>query len=242
MAGVGAETIGDVEHRVGDPSELAPFGGADRRAQEPAVAERGAGAAERPGHDEEVARLRARTARHALGMAESGDGDDDEVGLRRVAAANRHAGLRDPLVERDRALEIRRRERHDERERLGARGGEVADVHRRGAKAELAPVEEVEAEVDSLDERVLRHDEAFDLSRVVLDADDQAAPLELGEELELLHGTFRSVEPTLMTPSTSRARRPCRDRERRARRTAARGTCPARLRRLRRPRRRPRTR
>ena len=38
----------------------------------------------------------------------------------------------------------------------------------------------------ALDERVLRHDQAAaEVGRVVLDARDQAAPLELGEQAEL---------------------------------------------------------
>ncbi len=183
--------------------ELASLGRADRRPQESALAERRAGTAERPGHDEEVARLRAGSPRHALSAPERGNGDDDRVCLRRVAAAHRDAGLRDPLVQRDRAVEARRRERDDERERLGARGGEVTDVHGRGAEAELVPVEEVEAEVDAFDERVLRHDETVDLGRVVLDADDQAATLELGEELELVHDSEYLARPS--TVSGSRA-------------------------------------
>ena len=40
--------------------------------------------------------------------------------------------------------------------------------------------------MDALDERVLRDDHAArELRRVVLDARDQAAPLELGEQAEL---------------------------------------------------------
>ena len=46
-------------------------------------------------------------------------------------------------------------------------------------------VEPVEQEVHALDERVLRDDEPADDRRVVLDADDQPAPLELGEQAEL---------------------------------------------------------
>ena len=46
--------------------------------------------------------------------------------------------------------------------------------------------EPVEAEVDALDERVLGDDEpAGELRRVVLDARDQAAALELGQQAEL---------------------------------------------------------
>jgi hypothetical protein len=44
---------------------------------------------------------------------------------------------------------------------------------------------EVEAEVDALDERVLRHHEPVDLRGVVLDPLREAAPLQLGEQPEL---------------------------------------------------------
>ena len=78
-----------------------------------------------------------------------------------------------------------------ERERLGAARGEIAEVDGGGAKAEVAPRAEVEAEVHALDERVLRHDEPFDLRGVVLDALREPAALELGEQAELP----RFVEP-----------------------------------------------
>ena len=79
----------------------------------------------------------------------------------------------------------RQPERDDQRERLRTAGGEIAEIDRRGAKPEVAPREQVEAEVHALDERVLRHDEPVDLRRVVLDALREPAPLELGEEAEL---------------------------------------------------------
>jgi hypothetical protein len=48
------------------------------------------------------------------------------------------------------------------------------------------PTNQVEAEVDALDERVLRDDEAVsELRSVVLDPLGQPTPLELGEEAEL---------------------------------------------------------
>src|SRR5439155_17000207 len=54
------------------------------------------------------------------------------------------------------------------------------------AKAELAPGQPVEAEVNAFDEHVLGDDEpGAELRRIVLDADDQAATLELGQEAEL---------------------------------------------------------
>ena len=85
----------------------------------------------------------------------------------------------------------RQSERDDQRERIRAARGEIAEVDRSGAKAEVAPREEIEPKVHALDERVLRHDEPFDLRRVVLDALRKPAPLELGEQAELA----RLVEP-----------------------------------------------
>ena len=76
-------------------------------------------------------------------------------------------------------------ERDHEARRLGARGGEVAEIHSRGAKAEIAKRDPVETEVHALDERVLRDDQAVDLCRVVLDRLSEPAALQLGEEAEL---------------------------------------------------------
>ena len=50
---------------------------------------------------------------------------------------------------------------------------------------------EFEAEVHALDERILRHNEPFDLRGVVLDPAREPAPLELGQQPEL----SRLVEP-----------------------------------------------
>ena len=76
-------------------------------------------------------------------------------------------------------------------------GGEVADVRRGGPKAEIAPRDEVEAEVHALDERVLRDDETVDLRRVVLDPLREPSPLELCEQAEL---------PELVEPHSSSIR------------------------------------
>src|SRR5439155_24533353 len=98
-------------------------------------------------------------------------------------------GLGDPLVERDDVFDgglTRRRERDEQPFRLGARGSEVAEVDRRGAVAEVTPLDPVEQEVDTLDERILGDDEVrADAGRVVLDADDQPTLLELRQEAEL---------------------------------------------------------
>ena len=72
-----------------------------------------------------------------------------------------------------------------ERQRLRAGRGEIAEVRRGCAEAEVAPRDEVEAEVHAFDERVLRDDEPADLRGVVLDALREPAPLELGEQAEL---------------------------------------------------------
>ena len=74
--------------------------------------------------------------------------------------------------------------------------------------AELAPAEEVEAEVDPLDERVLRDDEPVDHGRVVLDPLREAAPLELGEQPELaelpeLHDSEIRARPSSVSGSSA---------------------------------------
>ena len=107
---------------------------------------------------------------------------------RRVAADDRNARLGDPLVELDDVGEARvaaGAERDDQAVGRRAGRGEVAEVDGGRPEAELAPRDPVEAEVDALDERVLRHDGAGDLRGVVLDPLDEAAALELGEQAEL---------------------------------------------------------
>src|SRR5581483_10818389 len=146
------------------------------------------GGAERPRDDEEVARARARAAWVPVGATEGGHRDEHVVCARGVAAANRHAGLVQSLVERDDVLEVGvagQPQADEERDRLRARRGEVADVRGGGAKAEVAPRDEVEAEMHALDERVLRDDEALDLRRVVLDPVREPALLERREQPEL---------------------------------------------------------
>ena len=189
------------------PRELAPFREPQRRPAVGLRAERDARRPELAGDDEHVAGPRARPARHALAAAEGGDGEKHGFRCGRVAADDGHAGLGDPLVEGDHVRELGRRghrERHEQRLRLGARRGEVAQVHRGGAKAELAPVEPVEPEVHVLDERVLRDDEPVAQERrVVLDVLDQPAALELREEAELTE-----LREPRQRPSSARDRRP----------------------------------
>ncbi len=157
-------------------------------------AERRARAAERPGDDEEIARLRTGTPGNALRSPESRDAEQHRLRARRVAAAHRNTRLVQSFVQLDDVGDVRlarQPERDDQRERIGAAGGEIAEVDRRSAKAEIAPREEIETKVHALDERVLRHDEPVDLRGVVLDALREPAPLELGEQAELA----RLVEP-----------------------------------------------
>ena len=189
MTRVDGEAVRDVEQRVGDGRQLLPLGQADRRTCEPAVPERGARAAERSGDDEDVSGLGSRAARDALRAAERRHAQQRKLGAGRVAADDRDAGLVQPFVELEHVVDLRlgrHGERDDERLGVRARGGQVAEVDRRRAKAEIAPRDEVEPEVHALDERVLRDDEAVaELRRVVLDPLSQPAPLELGEEAQL---------------------------------------------------------
>ena len=135
-----------------------------------------------------VAGARASASGDALGAADRGDAEDEQIRARRVAADDRHARLGDSLVEVEDVVEARvaaRAERDDQAVGLRARRGEIAEVDGGGPKAEVAPRDPVEAEVDALDERVLRHDGAGDLRGVVLDPVHEAAALELGEQAEL---------------------------------------------------------
>src|SRR5439155_21292003 len=151
--------------------------------------EGGPGSAERTGDDEQIPRARAGASRDALRPPDGGDPDDHLGGRARVAADDSNARLHDPLVECDGIRDARRsRGGEDDAERLGKRAGcgEVAQVDRGRAKAELAPGQPVEAEVNGFDEHVLGEDEpGAELRRIVLDADDQAAALDLGQEAEL---------------------------------------------------------
>ena len=59
MAGVSAETVGEIEHRMCLAGELDPLVHPDRRTHIAQLAEGGTGCAERPGHDDLVPRSRA---------------------------------------------------------------------------------------------------------------------------------------------------------------------------------------
>ena len=152
------------------------------------LAKRSSGPAERAGHDDEIADTRSGAAGHAVRATEGRDAQHHGAGARRVAAAHRHSGFRHARIERYDVLDpcvARERERDDEGERFRTRRCEIADVRCRSPEAELGPRDEVEAEVHALDERVLRHDEAPDLGRVVLDPLHEPESLELGEQAEL---------------------------------------------------------
>ena len=188
MARVDGEPVRDVEHRVGVRRELPALLEPERRAGEPSLAERGSRGAERTGDDEAVAGSGSRAARHAARAAERRHAEQYSVGAGRVSARDRHARLVQALVQGEDVVELGVRgdgERDDERLGLGSRRGEVAEVDGGRAVARVAPPEEVEAEVDALDERVLRDDELADLRRVVLDALGEPAALELGQQAYL---------------------------------------------------------
>ena len=169
--------------------ELPPLLEPQRRRCVASRAEGRSGGAERPCDDQQVSRPRARPPGHAFAPTEGGDRDHDRLRRGRVAAQDRDTRFGEPFVEVDHVGQSRRSrngERDQERVRLRARGREVAEVDRRGAKTEAAPVDPVEPEVDVLDEGVLRHDEPVsEERRIVLDAGDQAAGLEVREQAEL---------------------------------------------------------
>ena len=106
-------------------------------------AERRTRAAERAGDDEHVARLRARAARNALGAADRGHARARPAAprscrRRRPERPSRRCPRYSSSTSSTRRL-AGRRERDDERLRLGARRGEVAEVHGGRAPAEVAP-------------------------------------------------------------------------------------------------------
>jgi len=186
---VDSEPVGDVHQRVRGLREQPSFVEPERWPHVPLPAKRRAGRAERPGDDEQVAGLRSAASRHAGAMAERGHTDHKCVGRGGVPADDGHAGLGDPLVEGNdirRERRARGRERDQQRLRLRPGGGEVAEVDGGRPPAQVAPADPVEPEVDLFDERVLRHDEiAAQLRRVVGNADDQFATLELRQEPDL---------------------------------------------------------
>ena len=138
-------------------------------------------------------------ARNPLGASERRDADANDGRRGGVAAHDGYARFGDPFVERKHVVELGLAgEGETDEQAFGHRPGrgEVADVHRSSAEAELAPGEPVEPEVHPFDERVLRDHEPADDGRVVLDADDHPAPLELGEKRELTRLRERRQRPS----------------------------------------------
>src|SRR6266511_5439370 len=196
------KAVGDVEHRVRVGCELSSFDQAQRRTREAVAPKRCAAGPEWARDDERVSGASSATAGNALRAPERGHAEHYVLGSARVAADDRHTGLVQALVERKHVVELglaRQPDCDDERLRLGARGGEIAEVDGRSAKAELLPAQPVEPEVDPLDERILGDDQAgLELSRVVFDLDGEPALFELGQQPELTE---------LREPHGSRSRR-----------------------------------
>src|SRR4051812_17811167 len=90
VGGVDREAVGDIEHRGGRLGEQHALFDTERRPDEAALAERGAGRSEGAGDDEAVAGLRSATPGHAGRAAERGDAQEEPLGARRVAADNRN--------------------------------------------------------------------------------------------------------------------------------------------------------
>lgn len=143
---------------------------------------------ERAGYDEQISRLCSGAARDPGGATERGDGDDELRRFGRVAPDDADSGFGDAAVELEDVLDARPArccEGDEQRERFRARGGEVAEVHRSRAEAEVAPGQPVETEVHSFHECVLCDDEVVDLRGVVIDCLGEPTRLELAQELEL---------------------------------------------------------
>src|ERR671936_2170663 len=189
VARVDGDAVGNVEHRGRVRSELAALVEPERRPDIALRAKGGASCAERPRHDEPVAGARAAAAWDTFRAAEGGDGQRHALRSGRIAADDGHLRLRDPLVELEHVLDGRQRRHCEADDEGGGRGSgrrEVAEVDRGRAPAKIAPGDPAEPEVDVLDERVLRHDEAaFELGGVVLDPAREPAALELGDETQL---------------------------------------------------------
>jgi hypothetical protein len=107
------------------------------------------------------------------------------VSAARVTAQDRHAGLTHPFVELDDVVQLGlagRSEADDQAVGVGARRGQVTEVHRRRSEAEVAPGDPPELEMDVLDQSVLSEDSPVaELGRVVCDPLRQPTALELRE-------------------------------------------------------------
>ena len=139
----------------------------------------------------------ARATRHAVAATDRRDGQVDVVSRRRVAAPDRHPRLGEPLVQLEDGVDVgvgSYAQGDEERFRLRARGGQVAQVDCGGLVTEVVPGGPLEPEVDSLHEHVLGDDHAsVEDGRVVPDALGKPAPGQLGQEAELTE--IQSLDP-----------------------------------------------
>jgi hypothetical protein len=145
--------------------------------------------AERTGDHEGVSRDGPCAAGNSLAPPHGYDAQCHVFRRNRVAAEHRGAGLVQAFVELRNLLMLdraRKAEAHEQAERLGAHGGQIAQVDGGRLVAEVVPGGPLEPEVDTFDEQVLRDDEAAveDRSLRVLPRDEPSA-LELREEREL---------------------------------------------------------
>ena len=188
-AGVGGDPVREVEHRVGVRGEPPALLEPDRRTDVGAAAKGRAGGAERAGDDEQVAGTRASAAGHALGAADRGHGEDERVGPGRVAPDDRNAGLaRAPRRARRRPRGASRRSR---RARRPAPSG-VAPAAARSLRFTAAARKPRSRHVIQSRRKWTPSTRAScvttaagDLCDVVLDALDEPAALELGQQREL---------------------------------------------------------
>jgi hypothetical protein len=185
VAEVAFEAVRDVEHRVGRSGQLSALVKSDRRPDEALLAKGRTRTAERAGDDDQIPGLCPTATGNARRTADGRHAQVDGVGGRCVAAQDRHAGLTHPFVELDDVVQLglaRRSKADDQPVRVGARRGQVAEVHRRGSVAEVAPGDPLEPEVDVLDQGVLSENSPVaELGRVVCDPLRQPTALELRE-------------------------------------------------------------
>src|SRR5438309_10211653 len=116
---------------------------------------RGARGAERPGDDEQVPRPCAGTPRDAICSSEGGNAEQHRLRASRVAATHWNTRLVQSLVQLDNVGDLRlagQSDSDDQRERIGAARGEIAQIDRHSTEAEVAPGNEIETKVHALDQ------------------------------------------------------------------------------------------
>src|SRR5262249_11338544 len=169
--------------------QLDPLYDAVRRADIAVLPQSRTRCTQRAGNDELIARAGARASWNTVGLPNRRNRDRDHGSRDRVATPNRDAGFSNSCVEPEYVVELGLAgdaEADEQRPRPRARGGEIADVDGGRAETELLPRKPVEAEVNSLDERILCDDEPVpELRRVVLDLFGEPAALQLGQQAEL---------------------------------------------------------